>query len=275
MSKSEHVISGKDLELYNQEAMRIQSSQSNDKAQLFIKFFSNIDRANQLMKGLFYCNTTSFYRACELEGIGDTQESVSYHGLYEPNAMIGHLRLGEMVESSKFPLEKLDGKMKVHSEKVGFEQGWLHCWFVFDEITGSESLESMLNDLQRVREEFGFNFVSFQAKDLGKVLERINKATNDKVRTSRVGYSDNKMLQNIACKRTDYSYQREFRFIFSECGIEEKEPRAYELGDMSDIFSLNSPISGRLNEKEELFKITKDDIEVDNKIINKRAVNKN
>lgn len=269
MSMSEQIIFSEDLEIYNQEIQRVETSKSIAKAQLFIKFFSNLDYANDLMNGRFFCNTTGYYRDCKFEGIGDVHESVSYHGAYIPELRIGHITLESMVNSTQFPIEETNGNITVSLNKEGFEQGWLHCWFVFDLIDEVHSLVPLLNDLQRIRQEFGVNFVSFRTQDLGLIVERLSKVTDDKIRTSRVGYSDNRMVQNIACKRAEYSYQREFRFVLSECDIDEKKPKVYELGDMSDIFSLNSPISGKFDNTGETFKITKDDIEVDSAFIKK------
>ncbi len=243
------------------EKERLVHEQSIDSARIFIKFFGNMDYANDLMSGKFFCNTPAYYRSCEQAGVGDFQESVAYSREYNPSTEIASMSLKEIVELSDLEIpEKEIKKLEVSLFPEQFKHGWLHCWLIIDEVTTPEYIAEIASDLIRVREEFGTNFVFFTSNNFSEVNKRLANTLGHPVRNARVAYTDNSFFHNIACKRLGYKYQREFRFIIDECDLSEINPKIYELGDMSDIFQLNSPIKVMINGNELGFELSESGI---------------
>ena len=233
----------------------------------FVKFFRKLKYAEDLLGGLFYFNSPAYYRECGLEGVGDACESLCYHGPFDPNLQMRFTTLGEMVKSSNFPVEQVDGNMTIAIDRPDLKPGWLHCWFAVDKAMSPQETGPFLTDLQRVRQEFGGNFVSFEASKLDDIVTRLKRAGADPLRISRVGYSNSRLHQNVACKNKEYSYQREFRFIVSECDHTDTSPKAFEVGDMTDILKLNEPFSASFENTGEVFRLTPKDLIIDEKYI--------
>ncbi len=239
------------------EKERLIRESSIDTARVFIKFFSNPKYANDLMHGKFFCNTPEYYRKSNLEGVGDIQESVAYNGKYNPDYKIGDIPLKRFVELSDLQIpEKELKELTVDLFPEQFKHGWLHCWFIIDEVTSPEFIAQLAPDLIRVQKEFGFSYVHFTSNDFHKVTERLANALGCPVRNTRIVYTNNNYFHNIACKRLEYKYQREFRFILDECDMGEMNPKVYELGDMTDIFNLNRPIKILNSGTEKIFELS-------------------
>ena len=226
-------------------------------ARIFIKFFNNPKYANDLLEGKFFCNTPAYYRKSNMEGVGDTQESVAYSGTYDPNYRIDNISLKKLVKLSDLPVPENELKeLTVSLFPEQFKHGWLHCWFVIDEVTDLEFVAQLAADLIRVQKEFGLNYVFFTSNDFHEMTKRLADKLDRPVGTARIAYTDNNYFHNIACKRLEYKYQREFRFILEECEINETNPKIYCLGDMRDILKFNKPVKILSNGAEKLFELS-------------------
>ncbi len=243
------------------EKERLIRESSIDSARVFLKFFSNNQYALDLLNGKFFCNTPEFYRKSNLEGVGDSNESVAYNGKYDPNIKIDNIPLKKLVEFSDLNISeaKLD-KLTVNLFPDQFQHGWLHCWFVIDHTSNLDSIAQLASDLMRVQKEFGANYVFFTSNDFNEVTKRLANSLGHPVRNARIAYSDNNYFHNIACKRIEYKYQREFRFVLDECDLGELSPKVYELGDMRDIFKFNEPVRIMNNGTEIIFELSENGI---------------
>ena len=246
---TEHILTDAELQEINAEGERLNSWRASLKPLAYLKFVGEEQWLQDLKSGKFYCNTPKYYRNRYEAGVGDSQEAVAYSGGFaqsgsvDPNAMIGPVSVGQMLSQTGLPNPSAIQNLEITLTKEGHEHGWLHCWFVIDEVRDGFQLASLLTDLHRVREEFGCNYAILNVEGYSKLLRRFEECGIAQVRTARVGYSDNRFHTGIACKRLQYQYQREFRFVFSQCDTAEEQPRILEFGDMSEIMQFNEEFS--------------------------------
>jgi hypothetical protein len=192
-----------------------------------IKFFPNEEYLDQFINGLIYCNTPEYYRMCGMEGVGDLHESCNHAYRKER---------GDAKPTMKINDIELKDPAAVTIKNGGQKDMWLHCWALLEMPEGDDELRSLTDDFNRLRSECGSNFAFLPHDNLGQFVERLRGIQEGDFGALRVAYSGKWGDWGVDCKSSDYKYQREYRFLFGECGDDEQEPlqRHYEHG-FSDL----------------------------------------
>lgn len=196
-----------------------------------LKFFRKEDRLDQLMDGLLYCNTPETYRLSGAEGIGDPHESCVHAYRKSRGGVKATMEIGGHV---------LEGLTAVTLHTGGRKDMWLHCWFALDMPKNDDELILLVGDLNRVRREFGTQYVLLPSDHLSEFVNRVKSLHDGKFDRGRVVYSDDNMKWSVGCKSSAYSYQREYRFGFGQCAHTSTQPLSliYEAG-LSDLMMKN------------------------------------
>jgi hypothetical protein len=219
-----------------------------------IKFFRNEQFLDDLRDGLFYCNTPEFYRNSKDEGISDLNESCIYSYRKErdkipPEIIIDGVRLNEASLNAST------------LKKGGQTDKWLHCWFELSFVQNAEYMQDLIEDISRIRKEFGNQYVLLLLNDIPELKRRLAKTTHLKIKEGKVKYSEEKLDWGYACKSENYAYQREFRFLFGECDDAEIRPLKLRYNDgFKDIIHKNNEIKlVDNNSKKTRFFLSKDE----------------
>ncbi|MGB0836146.1 MAG: hypothetical protein ACPGR2_16660 [Psychrobium sp.] len=185
-----------------------------------IKFFREIDHLEMFLDGKIYCNTPEYYRLSNAPGVSDKNESC-------------HFSIRSSRGESHFEVEMNNnfiGKVSDFTIRTGRRDGWLHCWAILRTPETDIDFEKMQSDFKRMQREFGPHFVFVTAENSHVMAERIASATNNEVDCHEIDYKEHTILgSSIKTKHVDFSYQREFRFIFEECSDQETEPKIYNV----------------------------------------------
>ena len=273
---SEYILSDEELRQLNAEAERMNQWRNSLETLAYLKFFRSEQYLDDLIAGKFFCNTPKYYRLNYEPGVGDGQEAVSYSGGNDHltgvdlSASIGPVSVGAMLQATGLNPDNIK-TLEIAKNVEGYEHGWLHCWFAIDKVGDASQLAQLLTNLKRVREEFGCNYASLNADGYTKLLRRFEERGIAPVRTARVSYSDSAFHNGIECKRLQYQYQQEFRFIFGQCDANEINPRIIELGDLSDILQVNSEFAFADYNETVHFRLTKDELYANPKTFSKVA----
>jgi hypothetical protein len=199
-----------------------------------LKFFRDTDKLQKLKDGLFYCNTPEYYRQAGEEGVSDLHESCSH--AYRSS------RGDEPIKVIFGGYELIDlSALTIHIN--GIKDRWLHCWFALDLPDTVDDLQSLVNDINRMRKEFGQNFAFLPTQNLPLLVDRLKSISDYEFDHGLVRYSKEKMDWTIGCKSADYSYQREYRFVFGECSHTDVAPLKIENSQgFQDLIWVNGPL---------------------------------
>ncbi len=180
----------------------------------FVKFFRDEWKLDKLIEGCFYCNTPEFYRLSGDEGVSDKFESCIFS-----------YRIQRRDEPIKLIIqEKHIADIQALTVQAGADyDSWLHCWMALAVPRNSEGLESLKQDIVKIKKEFGSHYAFLPAENLGKFTTRLKKLTQHKVEYGLIEYSPDASNWNSFCKSISYSYQREFRFAVGKCSPSEIE----------------------------------------------------
>lgn len=187
---------------------------------LLLKFFHNKQYLNDFLDGVIYCSSPSYYRRSGAKGIGDRFESCQFFA-------DGEDQLNECrIELNGRELSYKTGLRSMTIKRGGDQDFYLHCWFgvmgVFDQ---SEEI-SIFHDIQRVAKEFGGDYIA--VVQYGKNQEFLRRMRTKEFKGGVfVDYSDNSEDWSYSCKATPYSYQREFRFLYTP----REDTQVVNLGD--------------------------------------------
>lgn len=175
-----------------------------------LKFFRKELYLDSLLNGYLYLNTPEYYRNLNDKGVGDVNESCvhSYSILRDRYQEVPKI----LINGSE-----LSGLTSAILKSDSLPEGWLQCWFVIDFPKNSEELIKLTNDINKVRNEFGNNYLFLPSSKSKEYANRLQKKINNDLQYFRVKYSDKPLEHSIGCKKNEYSYQREFRFIFDQC----------------------------------------------------------
>jgi len=159
------------------------------------------------------------YRADGHEGRGDPQESCT--AAYR-------IKNGESPLQMKFGEQEFQvTALTVHS--AGRKPGWLQCWFAIELPADFEELERLIQDINRMREQFGSRYVFLHAERIDSYVERVRgnlpSDKQDGIDHGLVAYSARQDELGVFCKAHPYAYQREYRFVLGECGHTETSPK--------------------------------------------------
>lgn len=175
------------------------------KAVALIKFFSKRDHYLSFRKGTNLFRTPHYYRLDETIGRGDRSESC-----------IGYWdrKLGDELPSivnsdSKVNLDDAQSILLYPASEQ--KDAWLQSWSVIGPHNNFE------NSLEQMLKEFGPYFVVLPAPKINAYRHLLAKTSGCKVHMGLVGYSDNPLKRSLVVKDSKFNYQKEFRFLLSEC----------------------------------------------------------
>lgn len=189
---------------------------------------------SSLAAGELYLNTPLYYQENADKAFGDRFESCAY------SYREGRDRRAPELRVDGLPLKDL----KLTSANIFTATDryyYLHCWSMISAWRSADELNSLLEDLQRQRQERGPCFVALRARDIETLLARIQAVETD-AHCSHVEYSPDPNRHGCVCKRQQFSWEREFRFLVGECDKKETEARVLQLGDLSDLLLLNGAL---------------------------------
>ena len=197
----------------------------------------------KLVQGELYLNTPEYYRIHADNSFGDKFESCAY------SYRAGRDEIAPVLLKDGVPLSHFRTKSATFytASKQSF---YLHCWSMVSAWDSPSELKALALGLQRQREQLGPCFVALRSRDIGSLLERIQEKEPD-ARCSHIEYSDDLNRQSCVCKRTQFAWQREFRFLVGDCAERETHARCLQLSDLSDLLLFNETLDLR-NEKTQL-----------------------
>jgi hypothetical protein len=184
-----------------------------------LKFFQNEKYLDELISGVFRCTPPEIYRNNDEKGKSDKFEScfLSYRPERNDEPMI--LKVGD------YEISDLLG-LTIYNKN--YTDSWMHCWFIFQLPKDEEALKLLNTEIQRMQQEFGNNYAFIPSANLKPFVNRLKKLSSKKMYCGSVKYSPEKHDWENLCKGLDFSYQREYRFLFGECSSSEKEPYVIE-----------------------------------------------
>lgn len=203
----------------------------------YLKFFRDLEKLKSFENGLFYCNTPEFYRQSTDDGISDPHESC-YHAYRKSR--------GDDAMKIQINGAEIDGITDSTTHLGGLKDRWLHCWFAFDIPESDDEFEAIYQRIEMMRKEFGENFAFLPSANIPKFVNRLRSATDINIEHGDVKYSKSKNEWSFACKSSEYSYQKEFRFVVGECGHLNTTPLKINVSEgFSDLIVVNEPIELR------------------------------
>jgi hypothetical protein len=196
-----------------------------------IKFFSNEEYLDQLISGIFYCNTPEYYRLCALEGVGDNNKCCMRSFRKER---------GDAAPKLTFGGHEISGLTAVTMHVAGQGDMWLHCWTALEIVDDADRLRKLAKNLNKLRSEFGHQYVFLPKDKIKDFVLRLQSVTNLEIHHGKVSYSSNHQDWSVRCKSEKYLYQSEYRFVVGRCKHTSLEPLIlkYESG-FSDLLSKN------------------------------------
>lgn len=185
-----------------------------------IKFFRNEEFLDKLISGCFHCTPPEIYRMSKQEGVSDKFESCSFsfrkeRGDEQVVIEFDGFGLKEKIKESDASSMTLHNGSKTDS--------WMHCWFCLRLPSDQDALESLKSDIQRMKDQFGSHYAFIINADIEPFIERLKKLSKKELTCGEVEYCGDRSRWGNLCKSVDYSYQREFRFLFGECSTSETD----------------------------------------------------
>lgn len=179
-----------------------------------VKFFRNEAFLDRLIGGCFHCTPPEVYRLDKQEGVSDKFESCAYSYREERSDAPVVIKFGDIDISDALGVT-------VHNRAE--KDAWVHCWFTL-RLPGDESgLDQLKRDVAIMKKQFGHHFAFLPAPNLRPLVSRLKELSSKEMFCGEVDYNGNKAKWGNLCKSLDYSYQREYRFLFGECSPSEKE----------------------------------------------------
>jgi hypothetical protein len=180
-----------------------------------VKFFKNDNYLDDLINGVFYCNTPEYYRLSDQEGVSDHNESCILS--YRANRGDEQLRM-------TFGGVEVPGITSVTMYDENKYDMYLHCWSSIIFTLDDDKVLKLIKDLNRLRKEFGNNYVFIPYDKLKTFIERLKFLTNNNLQHGFIKYSNDDNERTVFCKSVKYSYQREYRFATGKCEHTDNAP---------------------------------------------------
>ncbi|WP_126788204.1 hypothetical protein [Aliidiomarina sedimenti] len=187
-----------------------------------LKFFSRPEYLDDFLQGKLFCNTPHYYRNCYEQGISDRFE-----------ACIGYFSRSL---DQRMPTIIMDGKKLDLSRATeaftfldqDYYDSWLSCWFILEVPESELEIISLKRDLQRILQEFGDDYVLLPSESFIPFHSLLSK-TEHRMENGPVKYTDDDLTRGMFKKRSDFSYQREYRFAFDRCDKSELKPLCFKV----------------------------------------------
>ncbi len=172
---------------------------------LLLKFFSTEQYLNDFLDGVLYCNSPEYYRREGSAGIGDRFESCNFFAEGKEQLQPTEITI------NGYPFTYEGGTRNITVRKSGTKDYYLHCWFYIDPDNIKDHIPI---DFHRMTKEFnGAHIALIEPQNMNEFFRRMN--TSEYEGCGIVEYSDNSHEWDFLCKSTPYSYQNEFRFLYS------------------------------------------------------------
>lgn len=190
-----------------------------------VKFFRNEKFLDDLISGCFHCTPPEVYRLDKQEGVSDKYESCAYSYRKERGDEPITVTVGDIDISDAIGITVYNRTDK---------DAWMHCWFTLRLPKDQEALDKLKNDVVKMKNQFGKHYAFIPAPNLKPLVSKLKKLSEKPLFCGEVEYTGDKSKWGSLVKSLDYSYQREYRFLFGECSTFETEH--YKLNN-SDSFS--------------------------------------
>jgi len=181
-----------------------------------IKFFKNESYLDALISGCFHCTPPERYRLNEEKGIGDKYESCFFS--YRPDRGDEKIII-KVADHEINPDDIVSATIFNRNDR----DSWMHCWSIFRLPPDELALQRFKDDIVRMQSEFGNNYAFIHAHNLKPFVQRLTETSEKKMYCGEVKYSQYKNDWGNLCKSLDFSYQREYRFLFGECETSEMD----------------------------------------------------
>lgn len=197
-----------------------------------IKFFGHEAYLDKLIAGYFHSTPPEVYRLEKREGVSDKFESCSYS--YRPER-------GDEAPTLRVNGHDINDILGITAYFHSDRDSWMHCWFTL-RIPKDEAAVQRLNvDLEKMKKEFGNQYAFIPAPSLKPLVERLKALSSEPMYCGEVKYSANRYEWGNLCKALEYSYQREYRFLFGECSTSELQPYVMKSPKGFDDLILKNP----------------------------------
>lgn len=183
-----------------------------------VKFFRSEDYLDSLIDGCFHCTPPETYRLDGQEGVSDKFESCAYSYRSERGDSPIVVKLGDIDIADALGLTIHNGQRK---------DAWLHCWFSLRLPNDEHSLSKLKFDISRMKKEFGEQYAFIPAPNLKPLVERLQELSDKTFSCGEVEYSGDRSQWGNLSKALEYSYQREYRFLFGKCSPSETQPYCF------------------------------------------------
>lgn len=192
-----------------------------------VKFFRNEDYLDKLIEGCFHCTPPEVYRLDKQEGISDKFESCSFSYRKSRNDADIQLNVNGRNLTDVLGLTLHNGQQ---------QDSWMHCWFVLRLPNSENDLKQLIEDVKKMKCQFGNHYAFIPNSNLKDSIYRLQKNSELPLAGGEVEYSGDNSLWGNKCKSLEYSYQREFRFLFGECSVTEMAPYVVNIENgLSDL----------------------------------------
>lgn len=188
-----------------------------------IKFFSKKEHYISFRKGTNLFRTPHYYRLDKAAGRGDrSEECIGYWDKRLGDELPSIIDNGNEVN--------LDGAQSILLYPATEQKdAWLQSWAVIGPHNNFE------NSLEQMLKEFGPYFVVLPAPKVNAYRHLLAKTSGCKVHMGLVGYSDNPLKRSLVVKDSKFSYQKEFRFLLSECSKGEKRDKKVQVQGINKL----------------------------------------
>ncbi len=210
-----------------------------------VKFFRNEDFLDRLRNGCFHCTPPEVYRLDKQEGVSDKFESCAYSYREERGDLPITVKLGYIDISDALGLT-------IHNRKE--KHAWMHCWFSLRLPKDQKALENLRDDVAKMKEQFGAYFAFIPAHNLQSLVSKLQDLSDKSLFFGEVEYTGDKSKWGNLVKALDYSYQREYRFLFGECTTSEQEFYVFNSpGGFSDLILKNTDFKLQSDDGEQIW----------------------
>ncbi len=203
-----------------------------DYACVLVKFSNNLQHLKELISGKVHARSAEYYRICEKVGVGDANESC-----------VLALRPWNGVEDWKLELGGIEFPcVEKATLRVGhLSDQYLHSWTIIRMPANDDGLNAMVQNLNRLKAEFGPHYVALSSYKVREVIRRMMVATSKPVCAAPVRYED--YAGSPLCKDTKFTYQAEARFLLGECREDPNDYLEFVVEEgFHDLMSLNAEI---------------------------------
>lgn len=210
-----------------------------------VKFFRNEGFLDSLRSGCFHCTPPEVYRLDKQEGVSDKYESCAYSYRKERGDEPITVTFGDIDISDALGLT-------VHNRTE--KDAWMHCWFTLRLPKDQEALDKLKEDVAKMKKQFGEHYAFIPAPNLKPLVSKLQELSEKPLFCGEVEYSGDKSKWGNLVKSLDYSYQREYRFLFGECSTSETEYYVFNNPDgFSNLIFKNTDFKMQSNDGEHVW----------------------